>query len=265
MKFSEKVELINKFLNNIGDRPSTIPEVIENKKIPTPENKEKFKIIEGELIRNNLVVVITEPNSNDTLGGWGRFRISPKGFELIRANKSVASIFPEEFQANQIIILLNMIQSFEGEISIQQLSRDLEEEVYKIRKTIESLGDLGFVEIRRTVSKDEPNGLMVKLTDKGHYVRKNIENLKEELNELKRNVNQTNVFQENFINSIVNKGDSLSIDSSKIDWSENYKLNNKEVSPDSPTKKNQNRLIAIGIISLILALIGLGLKYWEFI
>lgn len=185
MEFKEKIKLMDAFLQKIGNRLMGVPSVLDDNHIPKEENIEKYRIIENELIRNNLVLVKIKPNTNKTAGGWGVFRISPKGLELVESKKSVATLFPEESRMNLIFDLLQIISDkSQNGISIYELADIACEEMYKIRKLIDYLSVSDFVKTRDASTKDRPKDCYITLTDRGQYAKISIENLKEEMTDI---------------------------------------------------------------------------------
>ena len=70
MTNQEKAKYIDHFLKELKDAssPSSLASILELSQIPSPENEDKFKLLEYELEKNDLVEFI-RGRDNSTLGG----------------------------------------------------------------------------------------------------------------------------------------------------------------------------------------------------
>lgn len=97
MTRKEKAHIIDEFLRKFGNSSfGTLSEILDNKPIPSKENENKYRLIESDLIRFELVIVMQEPGTNETISGFGRFKLSPKGIELVNSKKSSLSLYKKE-------------------------------------------------------------------------------------------------------------------------------------------------------------------------
>lgn len=94
MKNIEKAEIIDKFLKGLIDAnfPSSLANIIELKQYPSKENEEKFKLLEYELEKHDLVELISG-RDNSTINGQCEYIISGKGFDYVSGGKSTLELF----------------------------------------------------------------------------------------------------------------------------------------------------------------------------
>lgn len=256
MELKEKVELIDRFLQNIGNQLNNIPFVLDGSALPKQENKTKYKIIENELIRLGLVNIMTSPNTNATLGGWGRFRISPKGLELLSSNQSSMSLFQKEAKIDRLFKVLRIIENAQPNgVSIYKIASELNEELYPVQKIIRVLEQSEIINSIDTRTKDEPFDEMISLTPKGGYVVKDKNRLVEEITD---DSNIQPIVFEQISNSIINKGDNVNFS--------NVASGNENHIQHTPPNKNSNAPTKrIQIWQVILAFIGISIALAMFL
>lgn len=93
----EKAEYIDHFLAELKDAsfPSSLANILELKQSPSKENKDKFKLLEYELEKNDLVELV-RGRDNSTLGGQCEYFISGKGLDFVLKGKSTLELFKDE-------------------------------------------------------------------------------------------------------------------------------------------------------------------------
>ncbi len=94
MTAKEKAKYIDHFLKELKDAsfPSSLASIIELKQIPSSENREKFKLLEFELEKYDLVQFV-RGRDNTTLGGQCEYWISGKGIEYVMSGRSTYELF----------------------------------------------------------------------------------------------------------------------------------------------------------------------------
>lgn len=75
------------------DNYGSLPEILDGRTYVGHLETWKYQIIEHDLIRFDLVRVITPPGTNKTINGFGEYAIGPKGRELIMNNRSSFELF----------------------------------------------------------------------------------------------------------------------------------------------------------------------------
>lgn len=104
MTGTEKAQYIDYFLKELSNASfaSSLASIIELKQLPSPENKQKFKLLELELEKHNLVEFV-KGRDNSTLGGQCFYFISAKGLDYVMKNKSTIELFNAENKKNTIL------------------------------------------------------------------------------------------------------------------------------------------------------------------
>lgn len=94
MTSEEKAKYIDHFLKGLKDAsfPSSLANIIELKQIPSQENIEKFRLLEFDLEKYDLVEFI-RGRDNSTLNGQCKYFISNKGLEYVLNKKSTYELF----------------------------------------------------------------------------------------------------------------------------------------------------------------------------
>ena len=90
----EKANYIDTFLKGLNESSfaSSLASILELRQIPSNENKEKFKLIELELEKYDLVEFV-RGRDNSTLDGQCEYHISPKGLRYVLENNSTIELF----------------------------------------------------------------------------------------------------------------------------------------------------------------------------
>lgn len=97
MTGEDKAKYVDQFLIKLkdADLPSSLADILESNSIPSSENKDKFKLLEHELEKHDLVEFI-RGRDNSTLGGQCEYRISGKGLDYVMKEKSTLELFAEK-------------------------------------------------------------------------------------------------------------------------------------------------------------------------
>jgi nucleoside phosphorylase len=97
MTGKEKAKYIDHFLTELKDASfsSSLANLLELKPLPSRENKDKFKLLEYELEKHDLVEFV-RGRDNSTLGGQCEYFISGKGLDYVMKGKSTVELFEDE-------------------------------------------------------------------------------------------------------------------------------------------------------------------------
>lgn len=105
MEIEEKIVLIDKALNGlITSNCNTIPELIDGfQKFPRSKSETdlKYRIIENELITFGLAEKI-KGGDNTTIGGYFKFKLLPKGIELIESQESAKVLYDQSEKEKEV-------------------------------------------------------------------------------------------------------------------------------------------------------------------
>lgn len=94
MTGKEKAKYIDHFLAELKDAsfPSSMANILELKQFPSRENEDKFKLLEYELEKHDLVKFV-RGRDNSTLSGQCEYLISGKGLDYVMSGKSTLELF----------------------------------------------------------------------------------------------------------------------------------------------------------------------------
>lgn len=97
MTGKEKAKYIDHFLAELKDAsfPSSLANILELKQLPSRENKDKFKLLEYELEKHDLVEFV-RGRDNSTLSGQCEYFISGKGLDYVMSDKSTLELFDKD-------------------------------------------------------------------------------------------------------------------------------------------------------------------------
>jgi len=130
MEIEEKIVLIDKALNGlIASNCNTIPELIDGfQRFPHPKSEIdlKYRIIENELIIFGLAEKI-KGGDNTTIGGYFKFKLLPKGIELIESQKSVKVLYDQSEKEKEVDLKIKeyTLEKLEYEKTIRDLTERL--------------------------------------------------------------------------------------------------------------------------------------------
>lgn len=101
MTNQEKAKYIDAFLLGLKDASfaSSFASILEMSRIPSQENKDKFKLLEYEVEKHDLVEFV-QGRDNSTLGGQCMYFISQKGLDFVLNGKSTISLFNDHMEIN---------------------------------------------------------------------------------------------------------------------------------------------------------------------
>ena len=99
MTSKEKAYYIDHFLKELKDASfaSSLANILELKESPSKENKDRFKLLEYEMEKHELVELVRGRN-NSTLDGQCMYFISGKGLEYVLGDKSTIDLFEDSPQ-----------------------------------------------------------------------------------------------------------------------------------------------------------------------
>lgn len=97
MTAQEKATYVDAFLRGLDKSSfaSSLANILELSRLPSEENKRKFKMLEFDIERLGLVQLI-RGRDNSTLGGQCEYLISDKGLNYVMYNKSTIELFKKE-------------------------------------------------------------------------------------------------------------------------------------------------------------------------
>lgn len=101
MTNQEKAKFIDAFLLGLKDAsfPSSFASILELRQLPSEENKDKFRLLEFEVEKYDLVEFV-RGRDNSTLNGQCEYFISSKGLEYVHNGKSIIDIFKNSMEIN---------------------------------------------------------------------------------------------------------------------------------------------------------------------
>lgn len=160
----EKAEIIDKFLKKLGsDGMGSIPGILNGTERIDILVENKYRIIEQELINHELVNIIYEPGTNKTVSGFGWFRISPRGLELLMSKKSSLQLLNPKISSG-----LNKIEQT-SQIKMKKSEKNIILELVSKGRTDKALEKLLSMELS---AKDKTTVVQIKAS---------FENLKEKV------------------------------------------------------------------------------------
>lgn len=94
---------IDLFLKGLKDSsfPSSLAAILELRQLPSRKNKDKFKLLEHELERLDLVEFV-RGRDNSTLSGQCEYNLSGRGLDYVLKGKSTIELFEEEERSTAI-------------------------------------------------------------------------------------------------------------------------------------------------------------------
>lgn len=118
MTREDKALYIDSFLKGLKDAsfPSSLANILEHRQIPSPENIAKFKLLEYELEKNDLVEFI-RGRDNSTLNGQCEYFISGKGLDYVLNKKSTLNLFDKLNDKEKPMDLKNKIEDLKKKAS----------------------------------------------------------------------------------------------------------------------------------------------------
>jgi hypothetical protein len=115
MDLDKKVEIIYSILNELeyGDLFD-----FNFSKLKKDISLNDYRMIEGDLLKSNLVRIKKEPHTNDTLNGVANYVIEPKGIEIRKSKLAIKEILnPKEEISRSNIITNNFNNSNIGQLN----------------------------------------------------------------------------------------------------------------------------------------------------
>lgn len=152
MTNQEKAKFIDAFLLGLKDAsfPSSFASILELRQLPSEANKDKFRLLEFEVEKHDLVEFV-RGRDNSTLSGQCEYFISGKGLEYVLNGKSTIDIFEHNMDINWQraynrffkVVNVSGTDSYMSGTQFLNLAREIDDSIPTYSKFIEQRNESG--------------------------------------------------------------------------------------------------------------------------